>query len=82
MQINSHVDRISNVYQMYTRRTNFYSLYASCTALVQLAGHSCTAVNVGHIPHRSLVECSYITRAHLTAATTLVLTFYSRAKQE
>ena len=55
-----------------------YSSYASRIALVQLAAHSCTAVDVVHISRRSLVECSYITRAHLTAPTTLVLTFYSR----
>ena len=78
MQISSHVDCIS----LLPNVQGSYSSYASRTSLVQLAGHSCTAVNVGHIPRRSLVECSYITRAHLTAPTTLVPTFYSRAKQE
>ena len=78
MQISSLVERISLLPNVQVS----YSSYASPTVLIQLTGHSCTAVIVGHIPHRSLVECSYITRAHLTAPTTLVLTFYSRAKQE
>ena len=67
MQISSHVDRISLL-------PNVQGSYDSLTALGQLPGQSCTAINVGHIPRRSLVECSHITRAHLTAPTTLVLT--------